>query len=350
MAAALGEIEPDCRISFIGTRRGLEARVVPAQGFPLDFISIGGFLGKGPADRIRFPFQMALSTMQSIRHLRRRKPEAVLGTGGYVCAPPVLAARLLGIPAYLLALDAMPSKAVRMLARHARRVFAGFPECADHIGQPEKVVYTGNPLRGDLNRHSREEGLGEFGLDPGKKTILVYGGSQGAHSINLNVAGAISAQGDKWSGIQFIFQTGKQDYDLVRDKVAGAPARAIVMPYIEKMSLAFAASDLVISRSGSTVSEILACGLPSILVPYPHAASNHQEHNARSLERRGAASVLLEKDLNVNKLADLVDELITDSNRFLGMKSATAGMAKPKAATEIALEIVRLMRQEQYDK
>jgi UDP-N-acetylglucosamine--N-acetylmuramyl-(pentapeptide) pyrophosphoryl-undecaprenol N-acetylglucosamine transferase len=340
VAAALGEIEPDCRISFIGTRRGLEARVVPAQGFPLDFISIGGFLGKGPADRIRFPFQMALSTMQSIRHLRRRKPEAVLGTGGYVCAPPVLAARLLGIPAYLLALDAMPSKAVRMLARHVRRVFAGFPECADHIGQPEKVVYTGNPLRGDLNRHSREEGLGEFGLDPGKKTILVYGGSQGAHSINLNVAGAISAQGGKWSGIQFIFQTGKQDYDLVRNKVAGAPARAIVMPYIEKMSLAFSASDLVISRSGSTVSEILACGLPSILVPYPHAASNHQEHNARSLEKNGAAVVVIDAELTADRISVEIDRIIDNRELLKRMNGKARASAKPGAARDIARRLV----------
>lgn len=344
MADALGELDPGCRVTFIGTRRGLEARVVPGRGYPLDFISIGGFLGRGAADRARFPFLMALSIVQSLGHLRLRKPEAVLGTGGYVCAPPVLAARLLGIPAYLLALDAMPSKAVRMLARHARRVFAGFPECADHFGQPEKVVYTGNPLRGDLNRHSREEGLGEFGLDPGKKTILVYGGSQGARSINLNVAGAISAQGSKWSGIQFIFQTGKQDYDLVRSKVAGTPARAIVMPYIEKMALAFAASDLVISRSGSTVSEILACGLPSILVPYPHAASNHQEHNARSLEKSGAAEVILDRELDGDRLAGSVDRIMNDKAAYHDMMKAARKMARPGAARDIARTMIESAR------
>lgn len=344
MADALGELDPGCRVTFIGTRRGLEAKVVPGRGYPLDFISIGGFLGKGAADRARFPFLMALSIVQSLGHLRRRKPEAVLGTGGYVCAPPVLAARLLGIPTYLLALDAMPSKAVRMLARHARRVFAGFPECADHIGQPEKVVYTGNPLRGDLNRHSREEGLGEFGLDPEKKTILVYGGSQGAHSINLNVAGAISAQGGKWSGIQFILQTGKQDHDLVRSKVAGAPARAIVMPYIEKMALAFAASDLVISRSGSTVSEILACGLPSILVPYPHATSNHQEHNARSLEKSGAAEVILDRELDGDRLAGSVDRIMNDKAVYHDMMKAARKIARPGAARDIARTIIESAR------
>jgi UDP-N-acetylglucosamine--N-acetylmuramyl-(pentapeptide) pyrophosphoryl-undecaprenol N-acetylglucosamine transferase len=340
VAAALAELDPGCRIFFIGTRRGLESRVVPQHRYPIDFISIGGFLGKGPSAKARFPFLLALSIFQSLGHLRRQRPQAVLGTGGYVCAPPVLAARLLGIPAYLLALDAMPSRAVRMLARHARTIFAGFPECADHLAHPEKVVYTGNPLRGDLNRYSRKEGLSEFGLDPGKKTVLVYGGSQGAHSINEALAGAIAARRQDGKGLQIIWQTGEKDYGRAREIGENSPVLIRPWPYIEKMALAFAASDLVISRSGSTVSEILACGLPSILVPYPYAASNHQEYNARSLERGGAAEVILDADLEPRLLWERISSILVDQDKYQKMKKAAQNLARPNAAREIAGKIL----------
>jgi UDP-N-acetylglucosamine--N-acetylmuramyl-(pentapeptide) pyrophosphoryl-undecaprenol N-acetylglucosamine transferase len=251
---------------------------------------------------------------------------------------------MMGIPVALLALDAMPSKAVRMMARLAGEVYAGFPECAEHIRQKEKVVYTGNPLRSDLGRYSRDEGCAEFGLDPGRRTVLVYGGSQGAHSINMAMAGAIAAQGEKWKGLQFIFQTGRRDLDLVRGMVARARARVQVAPYIEKMAQAFAASDLVVSRSGSTVSEILACGLPSILVPYPLAASNHQEHNARSLERGGAAEVILDRELGETILAERMSAILEDRERNLRMRKAALSLAKPEAARDIARRLLEAVR------
>jgi len=343
VAAALAELDPGCRVRFIGTRRGLESRVVPERGHPIDYISIGGLLGKGPAEKARFPVLAALSTVQSLGHLTRNRPDVMLGTGGYVTAPPVLAAWMLGIPVALLALDAMPSKAVRVLAGFAREVYAGFPECAEHIRQ-KKVVYTGNPLRGDLGKYSREEGCNGFGLDPHKRTVLVYGGSQGAHSINLSLAEAMVKQGEKWKGLQFIFQTGKRDYDLVQKEVAGVSAKVQVMPYIDKMAQAFAASDLVVSRSGSTVSEILACGLPSILVPYPHAASNHQEHNARSLERRGAAVVIRDEELTAERLADGIDKFISDSALLKEMSEMARAAAMPLASREIARRLAEMAR------
>lgn len=342
MAAALAELDPSCRVRFIGTRRGLEARVVPERGYPVDYISIGGLLGKGPTERMKFPMMMAVSTAQSLWHLRRNRPEVVLGTGGYVCAPPVLAARLAGIPVALLALDAMPSKAVRTLARFAREVYAGFPECAGHIRQKDKVIFTGNPLREDLGRYSRAEGCREFGLDPEKKTVLIYGGSQGAHSINQAMAGALALKGPAWSGLQLLWQTGKADHESIKKIAETARVMTKALPYIEKMPLAFAAADLAVSRSGSTVSEILACGLPSILVPYPHAASNHQEFNARSLERAGAAEVILDGRLDGRVLADSIESILGDKGRYRRMKEAAKTLARPKAAGEIAKRLLEL--------
>lgn len=344
MAAALAELDPSCRVRFIGTRRGLEARVVPERGYPIDYISIGGLLGKGLAERVRFPLMMAISIAQSIRHLRRSRPQVVLGTGGYVCAPPVLAARLMGIPTALLALDAMPSKAVRLLSRFAGQIYGGFPECSAHISQGEKVAFTGNPVRTEIALMGREEGTREFGLDQKKKTILVFGGSQGAHSLNLAMVEALRLMAESGAAgdIQVIHQTGKGDYEQVRDSIERYRLPARAMAYIDRMPQALAASDLVVSRSGSSVSETLARSLPSILVPYPHAASNHQEFNARSLERAGAAEVILDGELDGRLLAERIGAILNDGERYRKMTEAARSLARPGAARDIAKRLLEL--------
>lgn len=344
MAAALAEIDPSCRVRFVGTRRGLEARVVPERGYPIDYISIGGLLGKGPADKLKFPMMTAVSIAQSLGHLRRDRPDVVLGTGGYVCAPPVLAAWMMGIPTALLALDAMPSKAVRLLSRFADQIYAGFPECAEHISQGEKVAFTGNPVRPEIAHIRREDGIREFGLDAEKKTILVFGGSQGAHSINMAMVEALRLMAERGAAgnIQVIHQTGKGDYDPVRESIERYRLPAKPMAYIERMPQALAASDLVVSRAGSSVSETLARGLPSILVPYPHAASNHQEHNARSLERAGAAEVILDSRLDGRVLADRIESILGDKERCDKMMRAARSLARPNAAGEIAKRLLEL--------
>lgn len=314
---------------------------MPAHGYPIRYIAIRGYLGKSLPGKLSFPLLFAWSVCQSLFHLIADRPDAVLGTGGYASAPPVLAAWLLRVPVGLLALDALPSKAVLLLARCAREVYAGFPECAAHIAGRTAVVHTGNPLRPGIGRTARAEGSTAFGLDPGRTTVLMYGGSQGAHALNLLVPAAIAARaGDpRWRELQFIVQTGPADAAAVAERLRGVPVRTVVLPYIDNMPAAFAASDLVISRSGSGVAETLACGLPSILVPFPHAASNHQEHNARSLERAGAAVVALERDLDPGKLASLVESILFDPERMAGMAGAARRMARPGAAAEIAARL-----------
>lgn len=344
MAAALAELEPDSRIRFIGTRRGLESRVVPEHSYPIDYISIEGLLGKGLGARIKFPILMAISIVQCLSHLRRNRPEVVLGTGGYVCAPPVLAAKMLGIPVALLALDAMPSQAVRQLSRLADQVYSGFPECSDNIPRKEIVTFTGNPIRPEIAMITRDEGIKEFGLDPNKKTVLVFGGSQGAHSLNLAMISALKHLESfrSLSRIQFLFQTGPRDFDMISKNLGGFSYPVKIMAYIEKMPQALAASDLVVSRSGASVSEVLARGVPSILVPYPHAASNHQEHNARSLERAGAAIVILDRDLDGRLLAERIISILEDKERYSRMSQAARSMARPGAAQDIARKLMEL--------
>ncbi len=344
VASELKAADPGSEIWFLGTRKGIESRVLPELGYRLEYISIKGFLGKSPVQKITFPFWFMVALGQSLFHMALRRPDAVLGTGGYVSAPPVLAAWLLRIPVALLALDAMPSQAVRFLARFAREIYGGFPECSRYLNSRAEVIFTGNPVRPEFGRTLKEQGIKEFGLDQNKKTVLVFGGSQGAHSINLAAADALGDLNghEQAKNIQMIIQTGKQDLELVSKNVKNSRVPVKVLSYIDKMPLALAAADLVVSRSGAGVSETLACGLPSILVPFPYAANNHQEYNARSLERAGAAEVVLDRELNGQILAGKISGILFDQARYQRMSSTAKNLARPGAAGEIAGRIIKL--------
>ncbi|MDP2806835.1 MAG: glycosyltransferase [bacterium] len=238
----------------------------------------------------------------------------------------------------------MPSKAVRFLSRFAGEIYGGFPECSQYLDKKAKVFFTGNPIRREVGNISKEQGIKEFGLESGKKTILVFGGSQGAHSINLAVLDSLTHldQAGHLKDIQIIFQTGQKDLGLVTEKRQNSKASIKVLAYIDKMPQAMAAADLVISRSGAGVSETLACGLPSILIPYPHAASNHQEYNARSLEKAGAAEMILDSALNGRDLSQKIIGILFNSEKYDKMAQAAGYLARPGAALEIAGKIFKL--------
>jgi UDP-N-acetylglucosamine--N-acetylmuramyl-(pentapeptide) pyrophosphoryl-undecaprenol N-acetylglucosamine transferase len=292
---------------------------------------------------VLFPFSFIISTLQSLFYMITDRPDAVLGTGGYVSAPPVLAAWLLRIPVSLLALDVMPSKAVRFLSRFAGEIYGGFPECSQYLDKKAKVIFTGNPVRREIGNISKEQGIREFGLEAGKKTILIFGGSQGAHSINLAVLDSLIHldQAGRLKDIQFIFQTGQKDLSLVTEKCQSSKASVKVLAYIDKMPSAMAAADLVISRSGSAVSETLACGLPSVLVPFPYAASNHQEYNARSLEKAGAAEMVLDSALNGRDLSQKIIGILFNSEKYEKMSQSAGILARPEAALVIARKLLK---------
>jgi len=344
VAAEFTKLSPKNKAGFIGTRKGIEARVLPGSGYSLKFISIGGYLGKSGWQKMVFPFSFFTATLQSLFYMITERPDAVLGTGGYVSAPPVLAAWMLRIPACLLSLDVMPSQAVRFLSRFAAEIYGGFPECSQYLDKKAKVVFTGNPIRREVGKISKEQGIKEFGLEPGKKTILVFGGSQGAHSINLAVLDSLAHldQAGRLKEIQIIFQTGQKDLGLVTEKCQNSKTPIKVLAYIDKMPSAMAAADLVISRSGSAVSETLACGLPSVLIPFPYAASNHQEYNARSLEKAGAAEMILDSALNGRELSQKIIGILFNSENYGKMAQAAGILARPEAAQEIAGRIFKI--------
>ncbi len=318
--------------------------MLPGTGYEIKYISAKGFLGKSKAEKIFFPLWLAIGTSQSLFHMIRERPDVVLGTGGYVSVPPVMAAWILRIPIVLLALDVLPSKAVRFLARFAEEIYGGFPECSSYLDKSSRVIFTGNPIRPEIGNIPREKGIERFDLDGNKKTILIFGGSQGAHSINVSMLEALKMldQTGKPKDIQVIFQTGKKDQEQISETVKQFSAKMKVLAYIDEMPYALAAADLVISRSGAGVSETLACGLPSILIPYPYAASNHQEYNARSLERAGAAVMVLDKDLTGKILADCITGILFSRERYDKMTIASRSLARRDAAGTIAENIIKM--------
>ena len=325
---------------FIGTRKGLESRVVPERGFPIRYVSARG-LTKRPIALLKALAALSWGTLQSLRILSSYKPQLVVGTGGYVSAPVVLAAALRGIPSVVLEQNAVPGKTTRLLGRLARRVCVSFEESADHMPSA-RVVVTGNPVNPAVVDQNRDEARRSLNIPAGQPCLLVTGASQGAKSLNDAVLKALSGWKDRpWT---IIHLTGPGHFQAVRDQSLAllSEARLDYRPegYRGEMAVAYAAADLVVGRAGATtIAELTARGLPSVLVPYPHAAEGHQEKNAVALVGRGGA--VLVKDHEVGeRLEALVESLLTSPERLAAMAAASAGMGRPEALQRI-IEICR---------
>jgi UDP-N-acetylglucosamine--N-acetylmuramyl-(pentapeptide) pyrophosphoryl-undecaprenol N-acetylglucosamine transferase len=282
--------------------------------------------------------------VQSVFILGCRRPNVIVGTGGYASGPVVLAARLLGIPIILIEPNSVPGRTVTMLARYADEIALGFKETVKYFRRGTNLRVTGVPIRGSLVGGERAEGLKRFDLTAERKTVFVFGGSRGASSINqavMDAAHALETRGD----LQFLVQTGERDYARVEECAAGLGMPCRVYPFIEDMGLAYAVSDLVVCRAGAgAVAEITACGLPAILIPYPHATARHQESNARILEEAGAARVILDGDLDGEALARTIVAILSDPEGLGTMSRSSERLGKPDAAGEIASRLVDLAR------
>ncbi|MDI6784129.1 MAG: UDP-N-acetylglucosamine--N-acetylmuramyl-(pentapeptide) pyrophosphoryl-undecaprenol N-acetylglucosamine transferase, partial [bacterium] len=279
-----------------------------------------------------------------------------LGTGGYVSASTVFAAQWKGIPTLILEQNLVPGLANKLLGKKATAIALSFPETI-HYFPKKKVVITGTPVRPclllagvqNLDKPAARRG---FNLDPDVATLLVFGGSQGAAAINRTVVSAVQLLEQKavnpdksGQDLQFILQTGQKNYHEIVEQVKKEKnkTKVIVLPYIDDMAKAYAAADLVISRSGAiSIAEITVCGLPSILIPYPYATANHQEKNARILETHGAAKVILESELTPDSLAKEIEELLIQPKLLSGMAEKSKQLAKPEATADICNLLLRL--------
>ena len=317
-------------MTFAGSPDRAEARLVPEAGFELDTFRVSG-LPRKPTPALGRAVGQALRAPRACKRiLRARKPDVVLGGGGYVAGPMVYAASRLGIPAALMEADAHLGLANRLAAPFAERVFLAFP-IEGRDGSKYRV--TGRPIPARNRATSKAEGRRVFDLPPRARVLLVFGGSQGATSLNEVM---VEAFGE--TGPAVLHLSGERDFELLSRRVRRDEYRLV--PFTDEFGAALAAADLVVARAGGSVWELAAAGKPAILVPYPFATADHQTKNARFFERAGGAITVPETELG--RVADLARSLIGDAERLKEMGEAMKRVARPDAAEEIAEELIAL--------
>lgn len=335
------------RIVFVGTSHGLEARVIPREGFPLEFIKAGGFVGVSRMRQFKTILMTLGALLDSFRILRKYRPDLVFGLGGYASFATVLMGTIMRIPAVILEQNSVPGFANRVLGKFSDAVCVTYQESISSFPR-NRTYLTGNPVRERILRGSRTSGLKMFGLDPSKFTIFIFGGSGGASSINRAMVDALQHLLDIRSEVQFLHQTGEKDYDFVRGSYRNFGYYGMVSPFIFQMAEAYAVSDIVVSRAGATtLAEITALGKPSVLIPFPYAAANHQEMNARKLEKLQAAMLILDRELNGKSLAEAIRQLFRNSEIREKMRQNCRVLGQPRAARkvmEISMSVLRKER------
>jgi UDP-N-acetylglucosamine--N-acetylmuramyl-(pentapeptide) pyrophosphoryl-undecaprenol N-acetylglucosamine transferase len=330
---------PDATVSFAGTARGIESRVVPREGFPLDLLRSAALKGRSFVDAVRGMALLPLSAADAWRILSRRTPDLVIGVGGYSSGPVVLLAALRGVPTLLAEQNAVPGLTNRLLGRVVSAAAVTFDSTVSFFGRRGFVA--GNPVRPEFF----DEALAPDrpGAETRRPRVLIFGGSQGAHAINMamvEAAPGLAADGR----LDITHQTGDRDVELVRRAYRDAGLAARVEPFLVAMDREMKQADVIVSRAGSTsIAELTAVGRAAILIPLPTAADDHQTKNAEVLVRAGAAELLAQKDLTGARLADRIRELAADPVRRAALAAAARTLARPDAARVIvdrALELV----------
>ena len=342
IADEIRKLNPEADILFVGTKGKIEARVVPARGYAFRTIWISGFHRTLRLSNLLFPLKIAVALVQSFILVRKFRPDVVVGTGGYVCGPVLYAASVLRIPTVVHESNSYPGVTTRALAKRATKVFTAFETTSKWLTGIAGIEVIGTPTRDGLEKISREEAIAFFGLAAKQKTVLVFGGSLGASSINDAILGVVDELMSK--RIQLIWQTGEQEFERIK-KGLGSKLVGWVGPFIEKMECAYAAADLVVCRAGAvTLAELTRLGKPVILVPYPHAAADHQRYNAKSLEDVGAARMISDEEV-AERIGPALVELIDDETKRNRMSAASRRLGKPEAGRNIAQKILTLVHE-----
>ncbi|NBD22796.1 undecaprenyldiphospho-muramoylpentapeptide beta-N-acetylglucosaminyltransferase [Paenibacillus glycinis] len=338
--------EPGSSLLYIGSPKGLESRIVPAQGIAFEPVEITGFKRKLSYDNVRTVMRFLKGVRRSKQLLREFKPDAVVGTGGYVCGPVLYAAAKLGIPTLIHEQNAVAGLTNQFLSRYADSVAVSFETALTQFKRSRSTIYTGNPCATNVVRADKQAGFALLGIPPRSRIVLLVGGSRGAKAINDVMVDIVPLLG-RLPDVHFVFVTGESYYEGTMSRIKAAspklPARLQVLPYLHRMPEVLAASQLVVGRSGaSSLAEITALGIPSILVPSPNVTNNHQEANARSLADAGAAEMIRERDLNAAALFGRIVGIMNDKHVHAKMGEAARALGMPDSAAMIVGELKRL--------
>lgn len=339
IADAITTLRPEARVVFAGTEDRLEARAVPEAGYALHPITAQGMKRELTVDNLMMPVQMLRGVLQSWRLVGAIGADVAVGTGGYVAAPVLLAARMRGRPLVIQEQNAYAGVTNRLLARLAERVHLAFDEARDWVPK-DRAMMSGNPTRRSLREAESGEARSALQLPADGRVLLVMGGSLGSKALNEAVEAnleALVAEDD----VYVVWQTGTRYHEDIEARVDDHPQLRLV-EYIDRMDRAYAAADLVVCRAGAlTCSELMVTGTPSVLVPSPNVVADHQTKNARSMDRSGAAQLLPESDLTT-KFTNVVHDLLSDPATCRDMAEAAREMARPEAAETIARDVLTL--------
>lgn len=342
VAQALRRLYPDVPVEFVCGMRPVELRTYWGLGEHPHLLRCGKVPGTGLGGLQRW-IQLARAIQPAYRLVAQLRPRAVLGMGGYIVAPTLLAARRMNIPILLHESNAVAGRTTRLFSRWAKLVLLAHPDARKCFRSGVQTRVVGTPVRADLFQLDRGKGAAEFELDPSRRTLLVLGGSQGARAMNfvlLEALRLLDALAESFGGLQIIWSTGAGNHGEISSALKDAPPRHLTVrtyPTIQRMDAAYAAVDLVLSRAGAgTIAEITALGLPSILVPYPNAKDDHQRQNARSLAASGATRLVEERQLTPADLTALLRLLFGDADSLKHMSQAAQAQAMPQAADEVA--------------
>jgi UDP-N-acetylglucosamine--N-acetylmuramyl-(pentapeptide) pyrophosphoryl-undecaprenol N-acetylglucosamine transferase len=338
VAQATRREDPDGSILFVGTRNGIEARIVPETVFPIRFISARGLRRTGLVNTLRGALEIPRGIIQSLSILRAFKPGLVLGVGGYASGPTLTAAILMRIPTAIQEQNSVMGTTNRLLCRFVNRIFVSW-ERTEPAPPMSKTLHAGNPIRNDLiSNKTRPRGDAKF-------HVLIFGGSQGARSINRSIADNLAGLERLADRVAFIHQTGRESAEELRDLYAQRGIEADVREFIHEMGEAYHWADLVVCRAGaSSLAELTALGKPAVVVPYPYAIGDHQAKNAAVLESRGAVQVIREENLKNGAIIEAISRLVGHPEELEGMAAKSRALGKPDAARTIALDLLSLAR------
>ncbi len=345
IANRIKEEYPDAEIMFVGTAKGIESEIVPKYGYELKTVTVQGFKRKIDFDNVKRVFKLFKGLEESRRVVKKFKPDVVIGTGGYVSGPVLFNAAMSKIPTVVHEQNSFPGVTNKILSKVVTRVLTSFED--SHVRFPEgsrdKLILTGNPVRKEILVARKNIARKNLGISEDKKMVLCYGGSGGSEEINEAMKLVIENMVKE--DVAFIFATGKYYYEDFKNSIENISLKPYqqVVPYLEDMANALAASDLVIGSAGAiSLAEITALGKPSIIIPKAYTAENHQEYNAKSIESRGAGIAILEKDLTPEKLNETVFKILGNRETLIDMANASKEIGKPEAIDLICEEIIKI--------
>ncbi|OGW39570.1 MAG: undecaprenyldiphospho-muramoylpentapeptide beta-N-acetylglucosaminyltransferase [Nitrospirae bacterium RBG_13_39_12] len=345
VAEELKNRDETIEMTFVGTEHGIEARVVPREGYSIRFLRAEGLVGVSIIKKIKAIVKTLLSFADSLNIIKTVRPDIVIGVGGYASGATVLTAFLNSIPTMILEQNSIPGLTNKILGKFVRTICITYQDSISFFPKG-KTFLTGTPIRMKVLKGSIESAYRLFSMDRDLFTVFVFGGSSGARSINTAFADALNYMYDLRDKIQFLHQTGVKDYEVVREAYRKGGFRGTVTPFIYQMGEAYAVADLVISRAGATtLAELTALGKPAILIPYPYAAGHHQELNARKLYEMGAARMILNSELKGESLAYNIRDLYMNETARTEMQKNSMALGRPEAGAKVVDIVMSLVKQ-----